>query len=164
MLSIQIPENVKIKIQDTFITVKGPQGLFIKKKDKNLKLYINDNKIYFLNSVNTLYYNLLYNFFWGVTKGYIQHLKLNGVGYRVSIDENKLILRLGFSHSIEYAIPKSIEIYNPAPTDIIIRGFNKQLVNQVASEIRRYKYPEPYKGKGILYVNEKILLKEGKKK
>ena len=100
----------------------------------------------------------------GVTSGFEKKLEITGVGYRAAIQGNKLQLSLGFSHDVNYDIPEGIEIQCPKPTEIVVSGINKQQVGQVAAEIRKYRPPEPYKGKGVRYAGEYIFRKEGKKK
>jgi large subunit ribosomal protein L6 len=100
----------------------------------------------------------------GVTEGFSKMLEINGVGYRAAMKGQALQLQLGFSHDVDFEIPKGIEISCPKPTEIVVSGIDKQLVGQVAAEIRRYRPPEPYKGKGVKYAGEYILRKEGKKK
>jgi large subunit ribosomal protein L6 len=100
----------------------------------------------------------------GVTKGFERRLEINGVGYRASVQGKNLQLALGYSHDISYPIPEGIKIETPRPTEIVISGIDRQRVGQVAAEIREYRPPEPYKGKGVKYSNEVIFRKEGKKK
>ena len=100
----------------------------------------------------------------GVTDGYSKSLEINGVGYRAALDGKVLKLNLGYSHDVNYAVPEGIDIKTPKPTEIVITGINKQRVGQVAAEIRDWRGPEPYKGKGIKYAGETIFRKEGKKK
>ena len=100
----------------------------------------------------------------GVTTGYSKTLEINGVGYRAALAGKVLQLNLGYSHDVNYAVPDGIEIKVPKPTEIVISGIDKQRVGQVAAEIREYRGPEPYKGKGVKYAGEKIFRKEGKKK
>jgi large subunit ribosomal protein L6 len=104
------------------------------------------------------------NLFEGVTKGFERKLEINGVGYRAAVQGSNLQLNLGYSHDVAYPIPKGITITTPKPTEILIVGANRQQVGQVAAEIRQFRKPEPYKGKGIKYAEEKIHRKEGKKK
>lgn len=111
----------------------------------------------------TLHANLS-NAIKGVNQGFEEKLQLVGVGYRANVQGNKINLILGFSHPRDYEIPKGITITTPTPTEIVIQGFNIQLVGQVAAEIRKYRPPESYKGKGVRYANERIKLKETKKK
>jgi large subunit ribosomal protein L6 len=107
---------------------------------------------------------LIANLIAGVTKGFEQRLEINGVGYRASIQGKNLQIALGYSHDIVYAIPEGITIATPRPVEIVISGMDRQKVGQVAAEIRDYRPPEPYKGKGIKYAGERIFRKEGKKK
>jgi large subunit ribosomal protein L6 len=100
----------------------------------------------------------------GVTKGYEKRLELVGVGFRAQVQGKSLNLTLGFSHPVQFAIPEGIAIESPSPTEIVIKGIDRQKVGQVAAEIRHVRPPEPYKGKGVRYQNEQITLKEGKKK
>jgi len=100
----------------------------------------------------------------GVTEGFMEKLEINGVGYRAAVQGKNLNLQLGFSHDVAYPIPAGISIVTEKPTSIAISGIDKQLVGQVAAEIRSYRPPEPYKGKGVKYADERILRKEGKKK
>jgi large subunit ribosomal protein L6 len=107
---------------------------------------------------------LVANMVKGVTDGYSKSLEINGVGYRAALDGKVLKLNLGYSHDVNYPVPEGIEIKTPKPTEIVISGINKQRVGQVAAEIREWRGPEPYKGKGIKYAGETIFRKEGKKK
>ena len=100
----------------------------------------------------------------GVTEGYTKSLEINGVGYRAAVQGKSLQLNLGYSHDVNYPIPVGIEIKTPKPTEIVITGIDKQRVGQVAAEIREFRGPEPYKGKGVKYAGERIFRKEGKKK
>jgi large subunit ribosomal protein L6 len=100
----------------------------------------------------------------GVTDGYTKSLEINGVGYRAALEGKVLKLNLGYSHDVNYPVPDGIDIKTPKPTEIVISGINKQRVGQVAAEIREWRGPEPYKGKGIKYAGETIFRKEGKKK
>jgi large subunit ribosomal protein L6 len=107
---------------------------------------------------------MISNMIKGVTQGYSRQLEINGVGYRANAQGKVLQLNLGYSHDVNYAIPEGIEIKTPKPTEIVISGIDKQRVGQVAAEIRDFRGPEPYKGKGIKYSDERIFRKEGKKK
>jgi large subunit ribosomal protein L6 len=108
--------------------------------------------------------SMVSNLIEGVTKGYERKLEINGVGYRAAVAGKNLQLQLGYSHEILYPIPAGITIQTPKPTEILISGIDKQRVGQTAAEIRDYRGPEPYKGKGVKYAEEKIFRKEGKKK
>ena len=163
MYKLKIPANVKININNLGIKIIGPYGTIIKQKSKNLKIYKHNDILYFFNVNNINSVNLLKNIILGVSKGYSKKLKIVGVEYKVNIENNKLILRLGFSHEIIYIIPHNIQIYNPKANLLVITGYNNQIVSQIAAEIRNLKLPEPYKGKGIRYFDEQLNQKEGKK-
>ena len=107
---------------------------------------------------------MVQNIFSGVTDGFEEKLEINGVGYRAQVQGQSLGLALGYSHEVNYAIPEGIKIVTPKPTEIVVSGIDKQKVGQVAAEIRRWRPPEPYKGKGVKYADEHIFRKEGKKK
>jgi large subunit ribosomal protein L6 len=107
---------------------------------------------------------MISNMIKGVTQGYSRSLEINGVGYRANVQGKILQLNLGYSHDVNYAIPEGIDIKTPKPTEILVSGIDKQRVGQVAAEIRDFRGPEPYKGKGIKYSDERIFRKEGKKK
>jgi large subunit ribosomal protein L6 len=107
---------------------------------------------------------LVQNIFVGVTEGFEEKLEITGVGYRAQVQGQNLELALGYSHEVKYPIPAGIKIVTPKPTEIVVSGIDKQMVGQVAAEIRRWRPPEPYKGKGVKYVGEYIFRKEGKKK
>ena len=107
---------------------------------------------------------LVANLMTGVTKGFERKLEINGVGYRAAVQGKNLQLALGYSHDVVYPIPEGIQIATPKPTEIVVTGVDKQKVGQVAAEIRAFRSPEPYKGKGVKYVDEYIFRKEGKKK
>jgi large subunit ribosomal protein L6 len=107
---------------------------------------------------------LVQNIVTGVTDGFEKRLEINGVGYRAQAQGNKLNLALGYSHDVTYPVPDGIQVATPRPTEVVITGMNKQQVGQVAAEIRRWRPPEPYKGKGVKYSTEQIFRKEGKKK
>jgi large subunit ribosomal protein L6 len=104
------------------------------------------------------------NIFQGVTKGFEKRLEINGVGYRAAVAGKVLKLSLGYSHDVDFPIPEGIAVATPKPTEVVVTGIDKQKVGQVAAEIRDYRSPEPYKGKGVKYANEFIFRKEGKKK
>ena len=107
---------------------------------------------------------LVANLLTGVTEGFSKTLEISGVGYRAAVQGQTLQLQLGFSHDVNYEVPKDIDVKCPKPTEIVVSGIDKQKVGQVAAEIRRYRPPEPYKGKGVKYAGEYIFRKEGKKK
>jgi large subunit ribosomal protein L6 len=170
MLNIIIPRNINIFLNENWIEIKGPFGLIKKKKSKLIKLYFDkeSNKLWLLsenNSKNHFYIAMLNKLIWGVYKGYAIKLNIIGVGYKVFLENNKLLLKIGFSHNVYYEIPKdvTIKILNQKLVTLSIFGCDLQRVTQVAAEIKSLKPIEPYKGKGIKYFNEIIKLKVGKK-
>ena len=169
---VSIPSGVSAEIADGTLTVKGPKGtLSLRLRDEIsytvdgdaiLVKPANDSKAAraFWGMQRTMVDNLVT----GVTQGYIKVLEINGVGYRANSQGKNLKLQLGYSHDVDFSIPEGIEIKTPDNTTIEISGIDKQKVGQVAAEIRRWRKPEPYKGKGIKYRGEYIFRKEGKKK
>ena len=169
---IIIPKGVEISIKDQLIEVKGSKGTLqhviptcvaVSESDSELIVQANDE----LKSSNALAGTtraLVNNCIIGVSEGYEKKLTLKGVGYRAQVKGNVLHLTLGFSHPVEFKIPEGITIECPSQTDVVVVGNNKQKVGQVAANIRAYRPPEPYKGKGIRYADEVVLLKETKKK
>lgn len=169
---VVIPSGVDAKIEVGKVTVKGPLGevsvavnpkLTIKKESNNLVITRpSDQKIY--RELHGLTRNLIANMVIGVSKGYEKTLEISGVGYKAAVVKgDNLMLSLGFSHPVLYALPKGIKAaVDPKQTVITIKGIDKQLVGQVAANLRNLKLPEPYKGKGIKYSNEVIQRKEGK--
>ena len=166
-----LPKGVELKVAGNTVTVKGAKSSLTLEMPSNIKLDIEATQATItLESVKvapamagTTRANLS-NMIKGVVEGYSKRLALVGVGYRAAAQGNKLNLALGFSHPVNYPIPEGITVETPTQTEILIKGANKQLVGQVAAEIRGYRPPEPYKGKGVRYVGERITLKEAKKK
>lgn len=169
---IQIPQGVDCNLTHGNLRTKGklgemnlpiPSDIDIKIHDGKVNIsLINDSK-----EARTLWGTIrarAFNMVKGVNEGFTRTLEINGVGYRAAIQGNELVLSLGHSHEIRYLVPQGITIKCDKPTEISISGMDKQIVGQVASEIRSYRSPEPYKGKGVKYAGEKILRKEGKKK
>jgi large subunit ribosomal protein L6 len=166
---IKLPAGVDINISGSELNVKGPKG------NLNLVLYpgisFDENEGEYLvkneNEKNLAmagtFRALVNNMVTGVTTGFQKKLQLVGVGYRAQVQGSKLNLALGFSHPIEYSAPEGITIETPSQTEIIVSGCDKQKVGQVASEIRSYRPPEPYKGKGVRYSDERVARKEAKK-
>ena len=169
---VSIPSGVTAEIADRTLTVKGPKGtltlslrdeISYKLEDGSISVQpANDSKQAraFWGMQRTLVDNLMT----GVTAGYTKVLEITGVGYRANVQGKNLKLQLGYSHDVDFAIPEGIEVKTPDNTTIEISGIDKQKVGQVAAEIRRWRKPEPYKGKGIKYRGEYIFRKEGKKK
>ncbi|MFA6038557.1 MAG: 50S ribosomal protein L6 [Legionellales bacterium] len=169
---IELPSSVKIAQSDNQVTVTGPQGNLIQDIPALVTVTVEEGKIIVKENVNSktaimlcgTIRSLLNNHVIGVTKGFDKKLQLVGVGYRAAVQGDILNLSLGFSHPVKFTIPKGITIETPTQTDIVIKGINKQLVGQIAANIRSYRPPEPYKGKGVRYSDETIILKETKKK
>ena len=169
---IQLPEKVEVTIGSGEISVKGPLGTLIRrlppvveveKKDKTILLRPAGNSRH-ANAMSGTTRALLANMVTGVTKGFERRLALAGVGYRAQAQGDKLNLTLGFSHPIVHPMPKGVKVETPTQTEIVLKGMDRQLVGQVAAEVRAYRRPEPYKGKGVRYANEQVSLKETKKK
>jgi large subunit ribosomal protein L6 len=170
---LKIPSNVDVKQLDNKVVVKGTKGELSYQLHEAVKISIKDGSLLVSASENNIAESksmvgttkiLLENMVHGVSKGFERKLKLVGVGYRAKVQGKTLDLNLGFSHAINYIIPNTITITTPSNTEVIISGMDKQLVGQTAAEIRSLRPPEPYKGKGVRYEDEKIVLKETKKK
>lgn len=168
---IEIPQGVEVKVaQGNNVTVKGPKGTLSQVLNDEMSIDIKDGIINISRpsdvkrhkSLHGLTRALLNNMVVGVTNGFTKELEINGVGYRAQKQGNKLVLNLGYSHPVEMEEISGIEIEVPAPNKIIVRGIDKQLVGEFAANIRKKRLPEPYKGKGVKYVDEQIRRKEGK--
>ena len=166
---ITVPAGVEVKIEaDNTVTVKGPKGTLVKKlhPDMILKQEAGVVTVELKNpeqdNIQGLTRTLLNNMVIGVTEGFKKELEVNGVGYRVQKQGNKLIMNMGFSHTVEFEDRGDIKIEAPNPNSIIVVGPDKEAVGQLAAEIRMVRPPEPYKGKGIKYIDERISRKEGK--
>jgi large subunit ribosomal protein L6 len=170
--AVPVPAGVTVSVNGQSVAVKGPKGelkevlneqVLVKMEEGGVKVDpINQSKL--ARSSWGMSRTLVANMVKGVTDGYSKSLEINGVGYRAALDGKVLKLNLGYSHDVNYPVPEGIEIKTPKPTEIVITGINKQRVGQVAAEIRDWRGPEPYKGKGIKYAGETIFRKEGKKK
>ncbi|GLK71832.1 50S ribosomal protein L6 [Ancylobacter dichloromethanicus] len=169
---ITIPAGVTASIEGQKVKVKGPKGSLETTVVEEIAVKMEDGAILFSLNGETnrhkamwgLSRTLVANLVEGVTKGFEKKLEISGVGYRAAVQGKNLSLALGFSHDVNYAIPEGIQIVTPKPTEIVISGIDRQKVGQVAAEIRDYRGPEPYKGKGVKYAGEFIFRKEGKKK
>lgn len=172
---ILLPANVEIAIDKESVTIKGPKGSLTQHCNKLVsisKSEDNGNKIVFKPASNDpnawaqagTARALVKNMIHGVTTGFDLTLELVGVGYRAQAKGKSVTLSLGFSHPIEYDLPEGVAVETPSNTTIILKGIDKQLIGQVASEIRAFRPPEPYKGKGVKYAGEVIIRKEAKKK
>jgi len=166
---IELPSGVEIKIADGEVSVKGPKGNLVQKLHPNVSLEQEDNSITVKPANDSsipmagTFRSLVNNMVVGVSDGFEKKLTLVGVGYRAQMQGDKLNLALGYSHPIEYAAPEGITIEAPTQTEVVVKGCDKQRVGQVASEIRAFRPPEPYKGKGVRYANERVVRKEAKK-
>jgi large subunit ribosomal protein L6 len=171
-LPISVPAKVEVTVAANEITVKGPLGsltqplsdLVKAKKDGPNLVFETANDTQAANAMSGTLRALVANMVTGVEKGFERKLQLVGVGYKAQAQGNKLNLALGFSHPIVHDMPEGVKCETPLPTEIIIKGIDKQKVGQVAAIVRGYRPPEPYKGKGVRYSDEKITLKETKKK
>ncbi len=170
---VVLPDKVEVAVTPEQISVKGPLGTLTQRLSPDeVKVEKVDNRIEFKVTSNSRQANamsgtlraLVANMVVGVTKGFEKRLALVGVGYRAQVQGDKLNLTLGFSRPIVHPMPKGIKIETPSQTEIVIKGMDRQLVGQVAAEVRAYRSPEPYKGKGVRYVGEQVVLKETKKK
>ncbi len=165
---ITIPQGVEVKVENHTVTVTGPKGTLtntfldvvnIEVADGKVKVSVNDEKN---GNIHGLTRTLINNMIIGVTNGFEKALEINGIGYRAQKQGKKLVLTLGYSHPVEVEEIEGITIDVPAQNSIVVKGIDKQKVGQVAANIRELKLPEPYKGKGIKYVGERIRRKEGK--
>ncbi len=164
-----LPTGVEFKQADEQMTVKGPKGTLSMVLAGQVEVALNDGTLQVApanaaaDAVAGTVRALLGNMVTGVTQGFERRLQLVGVGYRAQAQGNTLNLTLGFSHPVEYRAPEGITIETPSQTEIVVRGIDKQRVGQTAAEIRAFRPPEPYKGKGVRYADERISLKEAKK-
>ena len=167
--AITVPAGVEVKIEnDNVVTVKGPKGTLTRQFHRDVTIDQNAGVINIKvnnqeeDNLQGLSRTLLNNMIVGVTEGFKKELEINGVGYRVQKQGNKLIMNMGFSHTVEFEDQDGLTIEAPSQTSIIVNGIDKEKVGQLAAEIRKVRPPEPYKGKGIKYVGERIIRKEGK--
>ena len=169
---IDLPEKVEVTVGSGEISVKGPLGTLtralspvveIEREDKTLRFRPAGNSRQATEMTGTTR-ALVANMVTGVTKGFERRLTLVGVGYRAQAQGDRLNLTLGFSHPVVHPMPKGVKVETPSQTEIVLKGMDRQLVGQVAAEVRAYRKPEPYKGKGVRYAGEQISLKETKKK
>ncbi len=169
---VAIPNGVTPTVSGQKVSVKGPKGTLeltlvddvtVSQGDDGLVIAPADDSSR-ARAMWGMQRTLVANMVHGVSEGFTKELELNGVGYRAQAQDQKLQLQLGLSHDVVYDVPQGIQVTTPKPTQVFVTGIDKQLVGQVAANIRRYRPPEPYKGKGIKYVDEYIFRKEGKKK
>lgn len=167
---IVVPAGVEVKNDNNTVTVKGPKGTLTQTLSSEMSIEMNGSEITVSRpsdkkdhrALHGLTRTLLANMVEGVTDGYVKELEINGVGYRAAKQGNKLVLSLGYSHPVEMVAPEGVYVEVPSQTSIKISGYDKQKVGQFAAEVREKRPPEPYKGKGIKYVGEVIIRKEGK--
>jgi large subunit ribosomal protein L6 len=169
---IPVPKGVEVNVASGQIAVKGPLGSIARAADPNVAVEKSGDTLVCKALGNSRHANamsgtmraLVANMVTGVTKGFEKRLALVGVGFRAQAQGDKLNLSLGFSHPVVHQMPKGVKVATPTQTEIVLTGIDKQLVGQVAAEVRAHRSPEPYKGKGVRYVDEVIVLKETKKK
>jgi large subunit ribosomal protein L6 len=169
---IKLPAGVTVSLEGNQIHVKGSKGSLDRVLHDAVTIKLEDNVLYFesqkdVESSNALTGTtraLVNNMVKGVSEGFVKELELKGVGFKAQAKGNVLSLTLGYSHPINYEIPKGVNVETPFVTEIVVKGIDKQLVGQVCADIIAYRKPEPYKGKGVRYKGEVIILKEAKKK
>jgi large subunit ribosomal protein L6 len=169
---VVVPEKVEVTIGAAEVTVKGPLGTLRQAQSKDVVITLDAGKLTFVAANDTQQANamsgtmraLLANMVNGVKGGFEKKLALVGVGYKAAAQGNKVNLTLGFSHPVVHQLPEGVKAETPTPTEIVIKGADRQKVGQVAAELRAYRPPEPYKGKGVRYVGETVIIKETKKK
>ena len=169
---VEMPKGVEASINDQEITVKGPLGSLTQALTGQVKIDLDSNKMTFAaaddsreaKAMSGTVRALVANMVTGVSKGFERRLCLVGVGYRAQAQGDSIKLQLGYSHDIVHPMPVGVKVECPTQTEVVLKGADKQRVGQVAAEIRAYREPEPYKGKGVRYVGEKVVIKETKKK
>ena len=169
---VELPSGVEFSLSGSTVTMKGSKGTLTLELNPEVELKQEDNTLTimprsgsrFATAVAGTMRSLLANMAKGVTEGFERKLELVGVGYRAQAQGNKLNLTLGFSHPVEHVVPEGVSVETPSQTEILVKGADKQKVGQVAAEIRGYRPPEPYKGKGVRYSDERVVIKEAKKK
>ena len=171
-MPVAVPDGVTVEVKQDQINVKGKGGALSLALSTLVKVENKDGKLSFTpidesreaNAMSGTFRQLVNNMVVGVTRGFEKKLSLVGVGYKAAAQGAKLNLQVGYSHPVNLDVPKGLEVKTPTPTDIVVTGFDKQKLGQFAAEIRSIRPPEPYKGKGIRYADEKITIKETKKK
>jgi large subunit ribosomal protein L6 len=169
---VPVPKGVEVTLAADAISVKGPLGTLSQRLTNQVRVKREGDQLLFeavagaenANAMSGTIRALTANMVTGVTKGFERKLTLVGVGYRAQAQGDKLNLALGFSHPVVHAMPKGVKVETPSQTEIVIKGLDKQLVGKVAAEVRAHRPPEPYKGKGVRYADETVILKETKKK
>ena len=171
-IPVALPKGVDVTLSTEALSIKGPLGTLSQHLDGRVKVQRDGDRLVFqvdeesaaADAMSGTLRALAANMVQGVTKGFEKKLTLVGVGYRAQAQGDKLNLALGFSHPVVHSMPAGIKVETPTQTEILIKGLDKQLVGQVAAEVRAYRPPEPYKGKGVRYANEQVIIKETKKK
>jgi len=169
---VELPKGTEFKLEGNVVTIKGSKGALSLDLNSEVELKDEDGALTvsprsgsrFATAVTGTTRALLANMVQGVNEGFERKLELVGVGYRAQAQGSKLNLTLGFSHPVVYDMPEGVSVETPSQTEIVIKGTDKQKVGQAAAEIRRFRPPEPYKGKGVRYSDERVQLKEAKKK
>ena len=169
---VAVPKGVEVNVSAEQISIKGPLGSLSQRLTDEVRVKREGDAIVVeqlhesirSNAMSGTTRALVANMIQGVTKGFERRLNLVGVGYRAQVQGDKLNLTLGFSHPVVHPMPKGVKAETPTQTEILIKGIDKQLVGQVAAEVRAYRPPEPYKGKGVRYAGEQVIIKETKKK
>jgi len=169
---VELPKGVEFSLSDNAVTLKGSKGTLSMELNSEVELTHEENLLTvrprsgsrFAVAISGTMRALLANMVQGVSEGFEKKLELVGVGYRAQAQGSKLSLTLGFSHPVVYRVPEGISVETPSQTEVVIKGTDKQKVGQVAAEIRHFRPPEPYKGKGVRYHDERVVMKEAKKK
>lgn len=169
-LPVDIPAGVTVTVAGSVVTVKGPKGELKRTFNPAMQIAVAGNQVTVNRpsdetshkSLHGLSRTLIHNMIEGVTKGYVRQLEITGVGYKAEVKPYGLLFALGYSHQIEFKAPAGIKLTAPQPTQVVVEGADKEIVGQVAAEIRSLRKPEPYKGKGVRYAGEQIRRKAGK--
>ena len=167
---IQLPKGVEVAVNGSNLTVKGGKGTLVLLLTEGISLNQDDGAVTFsyaragLNAMAGTTRALVSNMVKGVSEGWEKKLQLNGVGYRAKVTGNIVNLTVGLSHPVDYELPEGVTAESPSPTEVILKGIDKHAVGQAAAELRSFRPPEPYKGKGIRYADENVHRKEAKKK
>ena len=171
-MPVTVPQGVDLSMSADLISVKGSLGSLVLKPNALVKIEQKDGQLSFApaddsaaaNAMSGTMRQLVNNMVVGVSKGFEKKLTLLGVGYKAQAQGNKLNLTVGYSHPVEMVMPEGVKVETPAPTEVLIKGADRQRVGQIAAEVRAVRPPEPYKGKGIRYADERVTIKETKKK
>jgi len=169
---VAVAQGVEVSLGDSELTVKGPKGSLSLVRNSEVEITNDESGLSvsprsgsrFARAMAGTTRSLIDNMMTGVSAGFERRLLLVGVGYRARVEGQKVHLSLGFSHPIEYEVPEGVTVEAPSQTEMVVKGIDKQRVGQVAAELRDFRPPEPYKGKGVRYADERIVLKEAKKK